>query len=545
LLVDNLKEQKTEKKIMSATTQQQQISASQLPSTKPSSSIPSTTQASMVSIPHNYTSTSSSHLTNDMLNQNSHLNNNINNNTTVSHQQQLHTTNSSTNNVNNINPNTTNVNPAASSSSTSTTTTTTATFPQPPANAIPNSIPIVTANAPLETVARSKYKTFILSNGVFEVEQRYEIREIIGQGAYGIVCSALDLKTQHLVAIKKIENVFGHRSLAKRTLRELKLCRSFTHENILGLERVMRPHSANFSNIYLVSELMETDLACVIRSPQELTDEHCQFFIYQVLRGLKYIHSANVIHRDLKPRNLLVNSNCDLKICDFGLARVDDPDNNDRAMMSSYIATRWYRAPEVILGRKKYTKAVDMWSVGCILAELIGRKPIFPGRDSFHQITLIVSILGTPQPSASQMTGDRKKSSGPNDDYVSNLPKKPKVPFRTLYSRASPLACDLLDKLLVFEPEKRLTVEEALRHPYLEELHCEEDEPVCENFEPSDFFFEFVRTTKDDLRVLIHQEIVNHYKEETFESNRSAFDSFSSQMLKSLPKGRKSRRKSF
>ena len=272
---------------------------------------------------------------------------------------------------------------------------------------------------------------------------------------------------------------------------------------------------------------------------------NCQFFIYQVLRGLKYIHSANVIHRDLKPRNLLVNSNCDLKICDFGLARVDDPENNDRALMSSYVATRWYRAPEVILGRKRYTKAVDMWSVGCILAELVGRKPIFPGRDSFHQITLIVSILGTPPPNPHPTPSDNKNTTGPTDDYVSNLPKKPKLSFRSLYPRASALACDLLDKLLVFEPEKRLTVEEALRHPYLEELHCEEDEPVCDRFDFSDFYFEYVRTTKDDLRVLIHQEIVNHYREETFESKKSALDSFSSQMLKSLPKGKKTRRKSF
>jgi hypothetical protein len=163
----------------------------------------------------------------------------------------------------------------------------------------------------LATSSRSKYRTYILSNGVFEVEQRYEIREVIGQGAYGVVCSALDHKTNSFVAVKKIENILDHRSLAKRTLRELKLVRAFQHENILGLERVMRPHSSTFNNIYLVSELMETDLACVIRSPQELTDEHCQFFIYQCLRGLKYIHSAKVIHRDLKPRNLLVNSNCE------------------------------------------------------------------------------------------------------------------------------------------------------------------------------------------------------------------------------------------
>jgi len=426
--------------------------------------------------------------------------------------------------------------------------------------------PSGSATGTLATSSRSKYKTYILPNGVFEVERRYEIREIIGQGAYGVVCSALDRKTNTFVAVKKIENVFDHRSLAKRTLRELKLVRTFHHENILGLERVMRPHSSSFNNVYLVSELMETDLACVIRSPQELSDEHVQFFIYQVLRGLKYIHSANVIHRDLKPRNLLVNSNCDLKICDFGLARVDEPHNEDRTQMSNYIATRWYRAPEVILGKKRYTKAVDMWSVGCILAELIGRKPIFAGRDSFHQITLILSVLGSPpasysavQPTsgagAAALGGKGKLSSGPTDDYILNLPKKARVPFRQLYPRASPLACDLLEQLLCFEPERRLTVEQALRHPYLADLHCEEDEPVCTHLDFCDFYFEYLKVNKDDLRVLIHQEIVNHYPEETFDTDAANSsgdgDHFNAQqLLKTLPKQpqqqqRRGRRKSF
>lgn len=387
---------------------------------------------------------------------------------------------------------------------------------------------------------RSRYKTYILSDAVFEVEQRFEIQEIVGHGAYGVVCSSRDLKTGKLVAVKKVENIFEHRSLAKRTLRELKLTRYFYHENILGVERVMRPHSKNFHDIYLVSELMETDLACVIRSPQELTDEHCQFFLYQVLRGLKYIHSANVVHRDLKPRNLLVNSNCDLKICDFGLARVDDPENADRCVMSNYIATRWYRAPEVILSRKRYTKAVDMWSVGCILAELIGRKPLFPGRDSFHQITLIISILGTPPPEETQGSTNKKSK-----DYVSSLPYKPKIPFTHLFPTANPLACDLLDKLLQFDPDKRYTVEQALAHPYLDQLHCEEDEPVCENFDLQDFYFEYLKTTKEDLRMLIYQEIVNNYKEETWEPKQEVMENFPSVMLKALPKSKRRRRKSF
>lgn len=356
---------------------------------------------------------------------------------------------------------------------------------------------------------------------MFEVEQRYEIREIVGQGAYGVVCSGVDLKTGQNVAVKKVENIFDHRSLAKRTLRELKLVRYFQHENIMSMQRVMRPHSPHFNNLYLVSELMETDLACVIRSPQELTDEHCQFFIYQVLRGLKYIHSTNVIHRDLKPRNLLVNSNCDLKICDFGLARFDDPSVDERCVMSSYIATRWYRAPEVIIGRRRYTKAVDMWSVGCILAELIGRKPIFPGRDSFHQITLITSIIGTPSPEELSVHSTsllfRPGFDTSVSDFVAALPRKSKIPFQQIYPKANPLACDLLDKLLCFDPDKRLTVEEALRHPYLEELHCEEDEPICTSFDELDFYFEYLKLTKEDLRVLIHQEVVNHYREDLFQ----------------------------
>ena len=111
----------------------------------------------------------------------------------------------------------------------------------------------------------------------------------------------------------------------------------------------------------------------IIGSPQALTDDHVQYFLYQILRGLKYIHSANVLHRDLKPSNILLNGNCDLKICDFGLARVAKANQTDNGFMTEYVATRWYRAPEIMLSWKEYTKAIDVWSVGCIFAELLGR----------------------------------------------------------------------------------------------------------------------------------------------------------------------------
>jgi serine/threonine protein kinase len=148
----------------------------------------------------------------------------------------------------------------------------------------------------------------------------------------------------------------------------------------LGIKTILKPDSRKeFNEIYVVSELMETDLTQVIKSNQPLSDEHIQFFLYQTLRGLKYMHSAGILHRDLKPRNLLVNSNCDLKICDFGLARAVIPlFQTQSAVMTDYIATRWYRAPEVILSWKKYSTAIDVWSVGCILAELITRKPLLP-----------------------------------------------------------------------------------------------------------------------------------------------------------------------
>lgn len=142
---------------------------------------------------------------------------------------------------------------------------------------------------------------------------------------------------------------------------------------------------------------METDLASIIKSNQPLTDDHVQFFLYQILRGLKYIHSAGILHRDLKPRNLLVNTNCDLKICDFGLARADIPLlQTHSVVLTDYITTRWYRAPEVLLSWKKYSTAIDVWSVGCILAEMLTRSPLFPGQEQEEQVQMIIDLLGFP-----------------------------------------------------------------------------------------------------------------------------------------------------
>lgn len=151
---------------------------------------------------------------------------------------------------------------------------------------------------------------------------------------------------------------------------------------------------------------METDMHRVIRT-QDLSDDHCQYFIYQTLRALKAMHSANVLHRDLKPSNLLLNANCDLKVCDFGLARSAASSEDNSGFMTEYVATRWYRAPEIMLTFKEYTKAIDVWSVGCILAEMLNGKPLFPGKDckcTFINIHFFTYILQTITNSLSSLT---------------------------------------------------------------------------------------------------------------------------------------------
>ncbi|KAF3611328.1 hypothetical protein DY000_02050173 [Brassica cretica] len=212
---------------------------------------------------------------------------------------------------------------------------------------------------------------------------RYQIQEVIGKGSYGVVASAIDTHTGEKVAIKKINDVFEHVSDATRILREIKLLRLLRHPDIVEIKHVMLPPSRReFRDIYVVFELMESDLHQVIKANDDLTPEHYQFFLYQLLRGLKFIHTANVFHRDLKPKNILANSDCKLKICDFGLARVSFNDAPSAIFWTDYVATRWYRAPELCGSFfSKYTPAIDIWSIGCIFAEMLTGKPLFPGKN--------------------------------------------------------------------------------------------------------------------------------------------------------------------
>ncbi|UYV61210.1 rl [Cordylochernes scorpioides] len=326
--------------------------------------------------------------------------------------------------------------------------------------------------------------------------------------------SAYDNVTSQHVAIKKI-SPFEHQTYCQRTLREIKILTRFNHENIIDIRDILRaPTIEQMKDVlqfwpplvyqlfqpgpshvlswwdmvtnawsivglvvqcrkvvkYIVQCLMETDLHKLLMT-QKVSNEHICYFLYQILRGLKYIHSANVLHRDLKPANLLLNSSCDLKICDFGLARVADPDHDHTGFLTEYVATRWYRAPEIMLDSKGYTKAI-----GCILAEMISNKPIFPGRHYLDQLNYILGILGSPSQEDLNCIHNEKNAFART--YLNNLPPKTKVPWAELYAKADPKALDLLDKLLTFNPHTRCTVEQALAHPYLEQYYDPSDEPL-------------------------------------------------------------------
>ncbi|KAG5560057.1 hypothetical protein RHGRI_003371 [Rhododendron griersonianum] len=337
---------------------------------------------------------------------------------------------------------------------------------------------------------------------------RYKIEEVIGKGSYGVVCSAFDSHLGEKVAIKKINDIFEHVSDATRILREIKLLRLLRHPDIVEIKHILLPPSRReFKDIYVVFELMESDLHQVIKANDDLTPEHYQFFLYQLLRGLKYIHTANVFHRDLKPKNILANADCKLKICDFGLARVAFNDTPTAIFWTDYVATRWYRAPELCGSFfSKYTPAIDIWSIGCIFAELLTGKPLFPGKNVVHQLDLMTDLLGTPSPESIARIRNEKARR-----YLSSMRKKRPIPLSQKFPNADPLALRLLERMLAFDPKDRPSAEEALADPYFKNLARVEREPSAQPVTKMEFEFERRRVTKEDVRELIYREILEYH----------------------------------
>mmetsp|Transcript_10481 Transcript_10481/g.15706 ORF Transcript_10481/g.15706 Transcript_10481/m.15706 type:complete len:538 (+) Transcript_10481:90-1703(+) len=313
----------------------------------------------------------------------------------------------------------------------------------------------------------------------FELDDYYEMKKTIGSGGYGIVVSAVDKRTSTKVAIKKVVGAFDDVLVAKRMVREIRLLRQFDHENVIRIVDMLPPPTMeHFNDVYIVLERMDTDLHHIIYSGQHLKEAHMQFFMYQMLCGLNYLHSAQVIHRDLKPANILVNTTCDLKLCDFGLARslqntnADNTSNDDEAgaKMTEYVVTRWWRAPEVFL-EAEYNVAIDIWSAGCILAEMLQKKPLFMGSNTAQMLKLIVQFCGKDNDIDLSFVANRKARS-----YILDMQDCTPVDLPSKFPNSGANALDLLGQMLQFNPNKRITIDEALQHPWLSNFRSAQNE---------------------------------------------------------------------
>ncbi|KAG0712275.1 Mitogen-activated protein kinase p38b [Chionoecetes opilio] len=293
------------------------------------------------------------------------------------------------------------------------------------------------------------FHTVELNKTEWEMPKRYSMLSPVGSGAYGQVCSAMDKKTSTKVAIKKLARPFQTHIHAKRTYRELRMLKHMDHEN---------------------------------------------FLIYQVLRGLKYIHSAGIIHRDLKPSNIAVNEDCELKILDFGLARPTESE------MTGYVATRWYRAPEIMLNWMHYNQtavclcsSTEVLACCCCLA--------LSENIDIQQLNLIMELLGTPpQEYLNRITSESARN------YIRSLPHMRKKDFRQVFRGANPLAVDLLEKMLELDSERRITAVQALAHPYLAQYADPSDEP---DSEPYDQSFEDMELPTEKWKELVYEEVTN------------------------------------
>lgn len=298
--------------------------------------------------------------------------------------------------------------------------------------------------------------------------RRYHLERVIGEGAYGVVAAAVDGHTGERVAVKRIRRVLESYAMATRMLRELKFLRLLRDcENVVQVRDVLAPSDAKvFNDAFVVLELLPLDLGAAVRR-KALNPENVKFLMWGLLKGICYLHDAGVVHRDLKPANVLVNETCQVKICDFGLARAvmrtGAADGDLQALWTDYVATRYYRAPELVFPRERsYGTAIDMWSAGCIFAEMILGEPLFPGTDAFDQFRRIIAVTGTP--GAAAVADIRSRDAC---DLVRSLEPTPRANFAELFPPGTdPGAVRVISAMLEFDPEKRITAKDALKDAY-------------------------------------------------------------------------------
>lgn len=352
----------------------------------------------------------------------------------------------------------------------------------------------------------------VISGHTFSINRRFDMTgsKILGLGSYGVVATAIDTaqEARPTVAIKRIRPYAFDVWSARHTLREVRLLKLLgPHPNVITLHdlALFEPKM----ELYMVMELMDCDLHHILSSKQALGDLHFKCFTKQLLEGIKAMHAVGILHRDLKPGNLLVSRDCKLRITDFGLARFhSDTDVMDAVELTQYVVTRWYRCPELLLApTKPYTKAIDLWSAGCIVGEMLRRKPMFPGKAHANQVQLIFDVIGYNSGGQSELgfevsaeteTFLGKRCFGRGKGLRSMLP-----------STVNPAALQLVESLLTVDPTRRATAEEALQAGYIadaELLYSYNEEYV--HPAPTGFFdFERDIYTEEELKAMIEQEI--------------------------------------
>jgi mitogen-activated protein kinase 1/3 len=293
----------------------------------------------------------------------------------------------------------------------------------------------------------------------------------LGKGAYGAVWLCDDSKSKEQVAVKYVRDFARDPSFGKRILREIRILAAVKHQNLLNLIDLLPPTSADFDDVFIVMPYGGHALDRVIYSPQQkLSESHAKAFACQILRGLKYLHSAGVVHRDLKPANILVKSDCSLRIADFGLARGR---TNDEEELTEYVVTRWYRAPELMLCSAGYFAAVDLWSVGCIQAELLLRRPLFQGDNALDMLRKIVAAIGfCPEKDLDWLPPTMPSKSREGVMSLVEAMQRDVIPkpLDSLLPSASQVCLDFLHELLAFDHTKRISASAALEHPYIDSL---------------------------------------------------------------------------